>query len=191
MRSYEIDVKEFFMEDPPDYGDVFIPTPVPILTKKVQNFKEIHFSIRHTPSISRKLRKKRRHWKALSKLTLLTMMLRWLEERIQCYQVLTTKIPSQGQDLDPYLPTPSTTLNLWFTTSSARQRLSSENQGPRKVKIIQELRFPCFHSCTTHQGSLSSPGPSSPRCLPPQSPFLFQRVWRIFQACLPFTPPGI
>ena len=35
MRSYEIDVKEFFMEDPPDYGDVFIPTPVPILTKKV------------------------------------------------------------------------------------------------------------------------------------------------------------
>ena len=35
MRSYQIPVKEFFIEDPPDYGDVFIPTPVPILTKKV------------------------------------------------------------------------------------------------------------------------------------------------------------
>ena len=35
MRSYQIAVKEFFIEDPPDYGDVLVPTPVPILTKKV------------------------------------------------------------------------------------------------------------------------------------------------------------
>ena len=35
MRSYQIPVKEFLIEDPPDYSDVLIPTPVPILTKKV------------------------------------------------------------------------------------------------------------------------------------------------------------
>ena len=35
MRSYQIAVKEFFIEDPPDLGDVLVPTPVPILTKKV------------------------------------------------------------------------------------------------------------------------------------------------------------
>ena len=36
MRSYQIPVKEFFIEQTPDYGDVFQPTPVPILTKKVK-----------------------------------------------------------------------------------------------------------------------------------------------------------
>ena len=34
MRSYEIPVKEFNIEDPPDYGDVFKPTEVPVLPKK-------------------------------------------------------------------------------------------------------------------------------------------------------------
>lgn len=36
MRSYEIPVREFNIEDPPDFGDVFKPTEVPILPKKVK-----------------------------------------------------------------------------------------------------------------------------------------------------------
>lgn len=42
MRSYQIAVKDFFIEDPPDLGDVFLPTPVPILTKKVQFLSRIY-----------------------------------------------------------------------------------------------------------------------------------------------------
>jgi len=34
MRSYQIPVKQFLIEDPPDYSDVLKPTYVPILTKK-------------------------------------------------------------------------------------------------------------------------------------------------------------
>ena len=37
MRSYEIPVREFNIEDPPDYGDVFKPTEVPVLPKKVKS----------------------------------------------------------------------------------------------------------------------------------------------------------
>ena len=37
MRSYEIPVKEFNIEDPPDYGDVFKPTEVPVMPKKMRS----------------------------------------------------------------------------------------------------------------------------------------------------------
>ena len=47
MRSYQIAVKEFFIEDPPDYGDVLVPTPVPILTKKVNCAALSHDSLIH------------------------------------------------------------------------------------------------------------------------------------------------
>ena len=37
MRSYEIPVREFNIEDPPDYGDVLKPTEVPVLPRKVKS----------------------------------------------------------------------------------------------------------------------------------------------------------
>ena len=144
MRSYQIPVKEFLIEDPPDYSDVLIPTPVPILTKKVAWLKE-----KFNHYIKEYFRKSRRRKKPLSILMykfklMMLMMLRWYPiAKIQCYPVATALMALHWEDLCRL--SPSTTVSLLSSSklTKANQKLwrRSLERSRRSQVCLQDLQF--------------------------------------------------